>query len=106
MAISGQWNYTGKSSSSDSTINSFDKILELDPNNINALVNKGNILLNLSKYNEGLQCFAKVLVIDPNNITALDKIVLIREVMQLNTADKDDASKYKEEALRKQEKSQ
>jgi tetratricopeptide (TPR) repeat protein len=49
-----------------------DKILELDPQNINGLLKKGeSIIIYYDKLDEALSYFDKVLVIDPNNVQAL-----------------------------------
>ena len=49
----------------------FDKVLEIDPNNMAALSNKGSALLQDHKYNESISYFDKVLKIDPKNVAAL-----------------------------------
>ena len=50
----------------------FDKILEKDPQNTQALTNKGVALGNLGKSSEAISLFDKVLEIDPNNLDALN----------------------------------
>ena len=50
----------------------FDKILESDPQNVNALQNKGVALGNLERHSEAIYHFDKVLEIDPNNTDALN----------------------------------
>jgi len=52
-------------------ISYFDQILEIDPNNIDAMNNKGGILLEQDKIKEAVLYFDKILEIDPNNPTAL-----------------------------------
>ncbi len=49
----------------------FDKILEADPNNVKALIEKSNTLYGLRKVNEALEVLNKTLEIDPNNVKAL-----------------------------------
>ncbi len=48
------------------------KALEIDPNFIKALVNKGVALDNLKRYDEAIQLYDKVLKIDPNDINTLN----------------------------------
>ncbi len=43
----------------------FEKVLEMDPNHLLALVSKGKTLLKLEKYRDALVCFRKALEIDP-----------------------------------------
>jgi len=50
----------------------FDKVLEIDPNNVKALINKGVAVASLGEFVDALQYFDKVLEIDPNNIKALN----------------------------------
>ncbi|MHA1677862.1 MAG: tetratricopeptide repeat protein, partial [Promethearchaeota archaeon] len=45
----------------DNALKSFNKVLNLDPNNINALFYTGYILFTLEKYDEALAYFNKVL---------------------------------------------
>ncbi len=49
----------------------FDKILESDPENVQALINKGTTLGFLKKHSDAIYYFDKVLEIEPNNISAL-----------------------------------
>jgi len=49
----------------------FDKILESDPENVKALMNKGSSLGFLKKHSDGIYYFDKVLEIEPNKISAL-----------------------------------
>ena len=49
----------------------FNKILELEPDNINALLKKGNILGKFGKYTESILIYDKVLSIESQNILAL-----------------------------------
>jgi tetratricopeptide (TPR) repeat protein len=53
-------------------IDCYDKVLDIDPNNVVALNNKGVSLNGLAKYGEAITCFDKVLVIDPNYDLAWD----------------------------------
>jgi len=49
----------------------FDKILESDPENVQALINKGTTLGFLKKHSDAIYYFDKVLEIEPNKISAL-----------------------------------
>ena len=44
----------------------YDKVLKIDPNDVNALNNKGLALNNLGKYQEAIEWYDKALEIDPN----------------------------------------
>ena len=48
----------------------FDKALELEPNNVEALYQKANALSKLEKYDEGIEYYEKVLNIEPENQNA------------------------------------
>ena len=54
----------------DNAINELNKILEEDPDNIQALNEKGNIRLIQGKYVKALQNFEKTLQLQPKNIVA------------------------------------
>ncbi len=49
----------------------FDKVLESDPENVQALINKGTTLGFLKKHSDAIYYFDKVLEIEPNKISAL-----------------------------------
>jgi len=49
----------------------FDKILELDPENVKALMNKASVLISLKKHSDAICYFDKVLEIEPKNVDAL-----------------------------------
>ena len=49
----------------------YDKALSLDPNNTNIVINKGILLIKLSKYNDSLRLFDNILHKDPDNVGAL-----------------------------------
>jgi len=74
--------------------------LELDPNKIEAIANKGLTFKELGKFQEYLNCFNKVLELDPNNRTgwynkgiALDKLEKQEEALKcLDTALKLDSN--------------
>ena len=46
----------------------YDKVLEIDPNNVNALSFKGLSLNRLGDYIEALKYFDKALIVNPRNI--------------------------------------
>jgi tetratricopeptide (TPR) repeat protein len=50
----------------------YDRVLEIDPNYVEALYNKGAALDSLGKYNEAMQYIDRVLEIDPNYVEALN----------------------------------
>ena len=50
----------------------FDKVLAIDPKNIDTLINKGIALAALQKYNEAVKYYDKVLAINPNATSAID----------------------------------
>jgi len=56
----------------EKSIEYFDKILENEQSNIDALINKGAALIELEKYQEAILSFDKILEIDPNNFGALN----------------------------------
>ena len=49
---------------------SFNKVLQIDPNNVTAQFLKGSSLYNSGNYYDAVASFNKVLQIDPNNVTA------------------------------------
>jgi len=55
----------------DLAISSFDKILELDPNDIEVLLKKIQLLFKLENFDEGMSYIDKALEVEPNNIDAL-----------------------------------
>src|SRR5829696_10537171 len=50
----------------------FERVLEIEPNHIDALNGKGTSLYRLADYDKAKKCFDKVLKMDPKNITAFD----------------------------------
>lgn len=61
-----------KESKFDSALFYIDEILKINPNNQNALNNKGGVLLNTGNYSEAIQNFDRVLLINENNTEALN----------------------------------
>ena len=55
----------------EESIRYYDKILEIDPDDIRALLNKGSLLIQLEKYEESIRYYDKILEIDPHDIRAL-----------------------------------
>jgi len=49
----------------------FDKVLEIEPNNLDALNNKGGLLNTLGDFSEAIVYFDRVLEIEPNHVRAL-----------------------------------
>ena len=58
----------------DKAIIQFDNILKIDPNNIDALYNKGNTLSKVGKFNEAIQYYVQVLNLDPHKFIAQVKL--------------------------------
>src|SRR5215218_9592649 len=50
----------------------FERVLEIEPNHIDALNGKGTSLYRLADYDKAKKCFDKVLKVDPKNIAAFD----------------------------------
>jgi len=49
----------------------YDKILEINPNDQKALLNKGSALRDIERYEESLKYYDKILEINPNHVKAL-----------------------------------
>ena len=49
----------------------FDQILEIDPNNVKALINRSAVLITIGEYQKGINDTDRILTIEPNNIKAL-----------------------------------
>lgn len=60
-------------------------LLSVEPDNINALVNKGAALADLGNYQESIEFFDKVLSIDPNNMLAGENKKLATSLMNNST---------------------
>jgi cytochrome c-type biogenesis protein CcmH/NrfG len=60
----------------------FNRVLALEPSNINALLYKGLSLYNLERYNEAVAYYDRVLEIDPNNINATKEKEIIQQIQQ------------------------
>jgi len=55
----------------DESITYFDRVLEIEPDNVDALFNKARALGQLDKSDEGMSYVEKVLEIDPDNVDVL-----------------------------------
>src|SRR5215218_5583620 len=55
----------------------FERVLEIEPNNIDALNGKGTSRYMLADYDKAKNCFDKVLRMDPKNIVAFDNIEIL-----------------------------
>ena len=55
----------------EESIRYYDKILEIDPDEVRALLNKGSVLIQLQKYEESIRYYDKILEIDPDEVRAL-----------------------------------
>jgi len=55
----------------EEAVASFDKALEINPNNLKTLSNKGVALARLGKHEEAVACFDKALKINPNDFDIL-----------------------------------
>ena len=78
----------------------FERVLEIEPNNIDALNGKGTSLYRLADYDKARNCFEKVLQMDPKNIVALNNIKI------LNKKKDEDTSQQKEKPAPSQASSQ
>src|SRR5215211_2155118 len=67
----------------------FERVLQIEPNNIDALNGKGTSLYRLADYDKAKKCFNQVLRMDPKNIVAFDNIEI------LNKKKEDDSSQQK-----------
>ena len=58
----------------EEAISYFDKVLEIDPNHVDALYNKGSLLYSMGKSYEAISYLAKAVDIDPNHDLAKSKL--------------------------------
>jgi len=58
----------------EQAISYFDEILEIEPNHVEALYNKGNTLSKIEKYDESISYFEQVLKLDPDKYIARLKL--------------------------------
>jgi tetratricopeptide (TPR) repeat protein len=57
----------------------FERVLEIDPNHIEALNSKGILWYRLADYDKARNCFEKVLQVDPKNMLALNNIEILNK---------------------------
>ena len=55
----------------EESIKYYDKILEINPEDQKALLNKGSVLKDLKRYEESIKYYDKILEINPNHVKAL-----------------------------------
>ena len=55
----------------EESIKYYDKILEINPKDQKALLNKGSVLSDLERYEESIKYYDKILEINPNHVKAL-----------------------------------
>ncbi len=55
----------------DESIKYYDKILEINPNDQKALLNKGSVFVELERFEEAIVQYNKILELNPNNVKAL-----------------------------------
>ena len=55
----------------EEAIKYYDRILEIDPEDQKALLNKGSVLKDLERYEEAIKYYDKILEIDPDHVKAL-----------------------------------
>ena len=55
----------------EESIKYYDKILEMNPKDQKALLNKGSVLRDLEKYEESIKYYDKILEMNPNHVKAL-----------------------------------
>ncbi|MCL5260586.1 MAG: tetratricopeptide repeat protein [Gammaproteobacteria bacterium] len=65
-------------------LESFDRALRINPNDVDALTNNGVALMNLGHYDEAMQKHKAALKIQPDHPDALDNIELLLETMALS----------------------
>jgi tetratricopeptide (TPR) repeat protein len=58
----------------------FDKVFEVEPDHVNALANKGNVLGKLGKYDMAIACYDKILESSPDNASTLCHKACIRSL--------------------------
>ena len=49
----------------------YDRVLTINPKNLDALINKGSVLHTLQKYSEAISCYNTVLILDKKNTMAI-----------------------------------
>lgn len=54
----------------EEAINSYNHVIQIDPNHIDALFNKAKCLINLERFQESVECNQKVIELAPDCIDA------------------------------------
>lgn len=87
-ALSAKAFLAGSMGDSDIEIACYNKVLELNPSDINAWINKSNVFIRQEKYLEALKCTDVAIKIDPdikeiwqNRLTALENLELTDEAI-------------------------
>jgi len=71
----------------DEAISYFEKVLEIDPNHVDALSNRGGLLSTIGKHDEALSDLNKAIEIEPNHVRALiNKGILLAFLNQTDSA--------------------
>jgi tetratricopeptide (TPR) repeat protein len=79
----------------DDAIKAYDKVLAINPNDIDTLTNKGIVLIKQQKYDDAIAIFNKVLEIEPENVAGLYHMGSALE----RKGERYDGSLYKNKAL-------
>ncbi|MFQ6062233.1 MAG: tetratricopeptide repeat protein, partial [Methanosarcinales archaeon] len=66
----------------EEAIKCYDKVLEIDPESVHALYNKGNALYNIGNYEDAIECYDKALEIDPNSDIIKHNLKVAREKLE------------------------
>lgn len=71
----------------EEAIKYYDKILEINPNDEKALLNKGSVLIELDRIEEAIKYYERVIEINPNNVKALaSKGIALAHLQEYNDA--------------------
>jgi tetratricopeptide (TPR) repeat protein len=79
----------------EDAIKAYDKVLVIDPNDIDTLTNKGIVLIKMQKYDDAIAIFNKVLEIEPEHVPSLYNMGSALE----GKGERYDGSLYKNKAL-------
>ena len=73
----------------EESIKYYDKILEINPKDQKALLNKGSVLRDLERYKESIKYYDKILEINPNHIKAISsKAIALSFLKEWSEAEK------------------
>lgn len=71
----------------EEAIKYYDKILEINPNDEKALLNKGSVLIELDRIEEAIKHYERIIEINPNNVKALaSKGIALAHLQEYNDA--------------------